>query len=230
VKPRIDHIRHGSTALNSEADTERIRAWSDEPLDKEGKEQAAEIAESYSRKPIARIYTSSLSRAKYVAELISEEHPRHPDVIATDKLKPWDVGSTMTRKRVKDVLPQMMDYMLKRPSDTPPGGESFDAYKKRLLPFIASRHKALEGNEGEDGIEIWIGHTRTQRTHDGWHRAGMKGLLVDEDVLKASQHLEPGEALVLRWNGKDWIRGGDGGSPFNEKRQMAAADALRRRA
>ncbi|WP_342438643.1 histidine phosphatase family protein [Paenibacillus sp. FSL L8-0436] len=65
---RIGLIRHGSTAWNKEG---RIQGHTDNPLDEEGLQQAAAIAERLSGEQWDYIYSSDLLRARQTAEVIA---------------------------------------------------------------------------------------------------------------------------------------------------------------
>jgi probable phosphoglycerate mutase len=64
----IGLIRHGSTAWNKEG---RIQGHTDNPLDEEGLQQAAAIAERLSGEEWDYIYSSDLLRARQTAEVIA---------------------------------------------------------------------------------------------------------------------------------------------------------------
>lgn len=64
----IGLIRHGSTAWNKEG---RIQGHTDNPLDKEGLQQAAAIAERLSGEEWDYLYSSDLLRARQTAEVIA---------------------------------------------------------------------------------------------------------------------------------------------------------------
>lgn len=64
----IGLIRHGSTLWNKEG---RIQGHTDNPLDEEGLEQAAALAERLSTEEWNYIYSSDLLRARQTAEVIA---------------------------------------------------------------------------------------------------------------------------------------------------------------
>ncbi|CAH1216292.1 Phosphoserine phosphatase 1 [Paenibacillus auburnensis] len=64
----IGLIRHGSTLWNKEG---RIQGHTDNPLDEEGLEQAAALAERLSTEEWDYIYSSDLLRARQTAEVIA---------------------------------------------------------------------------------------------------------------------------------------------------------------
>lgn len=66
---RIGLIRHGSTLWNK---TGRVQGLTDNPLDEEGLEQAARLAENLSGERWDRIYASDLLRARQTAEIIAK--------------------------------------------------------------------------------------------------------------------------------------------------------------
>ena len=64
-------VRHGLTDWNHQG---LVQGWTDIPLNEEGRRQASRVAAVLACRPIDRIITSDLSRAKETADLIAHSH------------------------------------------------------------------------------------------------------------------------------------------------------------
>ena len=80
-------IRHGETAWNEEG---RCQGVTDIPLTEKGRHQARAVANTFERKPICRILTSPLQRARDTAALIAQAHTISLECY--DELKEWNQG------------------------------------------------------------------------------------------------------------------------------------------
>jgi broad specificity phosphatase PhoE len=120
-------VRHGKTILNSLDDEERLRGWLDVPLDEQGLVEAREMSRRVGQHPVQRVYCSDLYRARQTAEPVVRA--TQAPIVYTSELRPWNLGS-LTGKRVKDILPTLLQ--LEVDLDMPaPGGESFIAFYER---------------------------------------------------------------------------------------------------
>src|SRR5580765_3059025 len=85
-------VRHGCTDMNAEGGTsaDKIRGWSNVPLNDVGREDAHRAAESLKDKGITAIVASDLDRSKETASIIGKTLGIEPEY--TMKLRPWDLG------------------------------------------------------------------------------------------------------------------------------------------
>lgn len=147
-KQRIYCIRHGQTALD---DLHRSDGWLDLPLDDEGRKNIVVVlAEHLKSIPFTCIYTSSLKRTKETAEILKSGITSDPKIEVTDKIKTWDLGSMAGTK--KKANKKFVQELLDEPSKEAPDGESYDAFKKRLDPFV----EGLEKRTSKDGPFLMV--------------------------------------------------------------------------
>ena len=159
-------IRHGATALNSESH-ERIRGWKDVPLSDEGRADADKMGRELKKmKPkIDGIITSDLSRAHDTAKAVSK-HTGAPILKVTKGLRPWNLGD-FQGKDVKTTLPQMQDFIKNKPDEQVPGGESFNAFKRRFIKLV----EAVQKKYPKHKMAI-VTHHRGERLLQGWINEG----------------------------------------------------------
>jgi alpha-ribazole phosphatase len=164
--PRVYLVRHGATKLNNTTDTsqDRIRGWTDVPLTDEGRAEAKKAASALEGKGVGYIATSDLSRARETADIIGKKLGLK--AVPMMGLRPWNLGE-FSGKSTKEVLPQLADYVQKRPAAAVPGGESFDDFKERAFQGIAD---ALKGAAGRP-LAI-VTHHRLERLMEAWRAAG----------------------------------------------------------
>jgi len=131
-------VRHGHTCLNAPGKDERLRAWLDIPLDKQGLQEAAQTAELLAEHTVDVIYSSDLRRARHTAEVL-RRRVQATRVIATKDLRPWDLG-VFAGQRVFDILP-FLNLLNRHPDLAAPSGESFyqfyGRYSSRLQELMS---------------------------------------------------------------------------------------------
>ncbi len=162
--PNVHRIvigRHGQTALNRE---QRVRGWSDVPLDDKGRKEARQTGKEL-RGIIKGIVCSDLDRARETAEIISEETGA-PIWEITREFRPWHLGD-FTGEKEEQVRPVLRFYAEEHPDDSLPGGESFNSFKHRLLN---GAERAMETYPEMFAI---ITHHRGDRLMAAWEAKGM---------------------------------------------------------
>lgn len=175
-------LRHGQTLLNKE---DKIRGWSDIPLDDEGIVQAKKLGEAFRNSQIELdgIFTSNLLRAEQTALEVSQQ-TGYPVLGIRECLRPWNVGS-YTGKDGKMVHEIMAEAAYKEPDKPIGGGESFNIFKYRFLLGLIG---LLNQNRG---LKLgFVSHSRGERIMHSWVAAGCpEDLGVDLEVFLA--HGEP---------------------------------------
>jgi len=176
-------IRHGMTALNSEAGGEdRIRGNKDVPLSKAGHAEAEKLGKKLANSNIDVLFHSPLSRAADTAKAIART--TGAKLITMEELRPWKVGE-LTGERTAIAHPILAEYCCKTPDKAVPGkeGESFNSFMDRLFGGIRKicnsgyRHPAI------------VSHHRVERALAGYEAAGQPAdHHIDEKVF-----LEKGE-------------------------------------
>jgi probable phosphoglycerate mutase len=126
VATRIIAVRHGETAWNVET---RIQGQLDIGLNDKGRWQAQRVAQALAEEPIARIYSSDLSRAHATAQAIADvtEHPDAKQVQLDTGLRERGFGSFegMTYADIEAQWPEeSLRWRRRDPDFAPPGGES----------------------------------------------------------------------------------------------------------
>lgn len=160
-------VRHGSTKLNGSSanSVDKIRGWSDVPLDKLGREEANKVGkELKSIKKVRAIISSDLKRAEETADTISKYLKITPKYVK--ELRPWDLGE-FTGKSSKDSMPEIRKYVDDTPSKAVPKGESFDSFKKRAFKGI----NTILRDYPNDNVII-VTHHRVERLLKAWIKEG----------------------------------------------------------
>ncbi len=208
TQPTVWIVRHGKTALNQGGETsvDRIRGWSDVPLDATGQAEARRLAQRLKGEPIQLIVTSDLDRAVETAEALRETLGKR--VVETRAFRPWHLG-TLTGKPSTEAAPVIAEYATECPNRPVTGGESFKEFKGRFLKGLEDVLQFAQ----ETGIDVAIvTHYRGLRLIQGW-LAGDQKRQID---LPAFLHHDPDEspAAVLklrrtgkRWKGELWSKG-----------------------
>lgn len=137
-------VHHGITDWNLE---KRCTGQSDVPLNKMGKADAEQIAESLRNVPLSRVYTSDLSRAVETAETITQHHNEPVEVIEDPRLREFDFGdweglpyTEINHRCGSEVEDDFVPLF-------PPDGETLESFRSRLLQAledIVEKHKDSE--------------------------------------------------------------------------------------
>lgn len=181
----IYYVRHGETPLNSE---DKLRAWTNVPLDQTGRKEAAKLGQSLMNK-IDVIVTSDLDRARDTAEIISQI-TGVPISEETLSLRPWDLGS-LAGQSVSDTLPVIKEYALDKPQEPIQGGESFNSFKARYLTGISDIMNKYPGQN----VAV-VSHHRGDRILAAWEQEGSIDFHVDPNIF-LQRGMEPGSYRVI---------------------------------
>lgn len=175
--PKLFIVRHGETNLNKE---DRLRAWSNPPLNEHGEAEAADAGQKLKDKGITSIYSSDLGRAMQTAHAISATTgvPVQP----TSGLRPWNVGD-MTGQKVQDVLPLMQSLITNHPDTPAPGGEAFNDFKDRFLTTLSQ----IIAAHPQGNVAV-VTHNRGERLINAWLAAGR-----DNDNIDTNHMTQRGE-------------------------------------
>lgn len=184
---RIVILRHGQTALNVE---DRIRGWSDVPLDETGEEQAEEMGKKLRHSGIDMLFASDLTRTLQTAMAVSRESgiPIHG---TTTALRPWNVGD-YTGEPGPEVHKILMRLATNAPTQEIKGGESFYSFKYRVITGMIG---ILNSHPGK--LIGFVCHHRNDRLIRGWYEAGCPDNLDIELDHFNSHGISPGTYDVL---------------------------------
>lgn len=154
--------RHGHTSLNGESgtSTERIRGWSDVPLDSRGREQAKKIGKAINKHAeITHIISSDLLRTRQTARLIAQQIICcQPVDIDTDyDLRPWNLGD-ITGKELTSSVVSRMKFHEEHPEIPVTDGESFGEFYSRWKDKLHEYLQMAEDNP--EKIILLVVHSR----------------------------------------------------------------------
>ena len=145
--PRLLLVRHGRTKLHRD---DRFWGKTDIPLSSIGIRQAGQLRERLATERITAVYSSTLSRARSTAEIITSGHKA--GVIACDELCECNFGYTegLTFDEIKRLYPALAEQLSNWKAVTFPGGESLEQLNKRIKIFL----KRLESHKPQDTITV----------------------------------------------------------------------------
>src|ERR1700726_4732259 len=146
--PTVLLARHGETDFNKE---NRLRGWTDVPLNANGKKDALDLAKKISKYDISKIYASDLDRTRHTAKAVQNAYMIPPSLEFTKSLRPWHQG-VLEGQNVDKILPRMR-YFVEHPTEKIPEGESFSTFIKRYLTFLV---KIMEEAKKDVGPAILL--------------------------------------------------------------------------
>lgn len=118
---------------------ELVRGWTDMPLAPEGERLADKLGKELKGSNIAFMTSSDLERAVETAKAI-QKFSGIPLVEETKKLRTWNLGE-LEGSPLKDVQDIIRYYVEKAPNEKPKGGESFNEFPRRVLPYLIGHMK-----------------------------------------------------------------------------------------
>ncbi|MDO5552026.1 MAG: histidine phosphatase family protein [Lachnospiraceae bacterium] len=142
---KIYLIRHGQTDWNL---AHRIQGQRDIPLNETGRQQAAQLAEGMRERPVARVFTSPMSRARETAEAVASS--QNVPLYLVNGLEEINYGKWegMTMEEIRKTYPAEYDAWWKDPvNGAPHGGES----QMDVLVRTARAMEAIKANIASDG-------------------------------------------------------------------------------
>jgi len=144
---RLLLIRHGRTRLHKD---DRFWGKTNIPLSNIGIKQAGQLRARLASEKITAVYSSTLSRARFTAEIIASEH--RLDVMPYAELCECNFGYVegLTYPEIKHVYPALAEELSQRKAVTFPGGESLDQLNKRVVTFL----KRLENHKPQDTVAV----------------------------------------------------------------------------
>lgn len=149
--PVIFLLRHGQVEKGPH---KRYIGITDLPLDCHGIDQALYWQQAFAHVQIKATYASALERCTETARMISGRHCVH----VTDALNEINLGSWENKRfdQIKARFPGQFKIRGESPDTfTPPGGESFNDVKNRVIPFL--------GRLPSDGHVLVVTHAGVMR-------------------------------------------------------------------
>lgn len=136
-------MRHGRTALDV---AHRSDGWLDLPLSADGQLSVIPAQQRLKTVPLKTIYAPTLKRTKETAHLVASGTLSEPEIEHDDDARTWNLGVLAgTRKRYgRPAVQRLID----NPDRAPLGGESFNDFKGRFMPwFDKVADSAVDSNE-----------------------------------------------------------------------------------
>lgn len=188
-------MRHGRTALDV---THRSDGWLDTPLSAEGQLSVIPAQQCLKTVPLKAIYAPDLKRTTETAQLVASGTVSKPEVKKANKAKTWNLGVLAgTRKRYGRPAVQRL---IADPDKAPLGGESFNTFKARFVPWFSSIAKQAE-HSAKPVLIVCSGSNL---------RCIGKELFNDQDAID----LDEGGLAVLWYSKDEWheevLTGGKG--------------------
>jgi probable phosphoglycerate mutase len=142
---RIIAVRHGETAWNHDT---RIQGHTDVGLNDRGLWQAQRVGEALAHEPIARVYSSDLSRAHATAQAIAQHNAALsegvPHIHTGLRERHFGMFEGQTHADIATQWPDLHHrWRMRDPHFAPEGGESLVQLRERVLNTVnalASQH------------------------------------------------------------------------------------------
>lgn len=131
-------MRHGRTSLDLQR---RSDGWLDLPLSDEGQLELIESQQLLKTVPLAKIYTPDLKRTTETADLVQSGVLSNPKIVIDDASKTWNLGILAGMKK-RYSRPEVR-ALIQGPDMAPRGGESYNAFLSRFLPWFEARGKEV---------------------------------------------------------------------------------------
>lgn len=136
--------RHGETDWNQRG---ILQGWFDVPINTRGRDQAREMAVTFTDAGFAAVWSSPLARARETAEIIADVLGL-PAPYCHEGLKERHFGAVqgIPKNELAELNPALLEQILRRnPAAQLVGGESMDEFADRLLSAcgdIGARHRS----------------------------------------------------------------------------------------
>lgn len=154
VEGSVYVMRHGATAMDMGAN--RSDGWLDLPLTDEGRVELIAAQQLLKLIPIGCIYAANLKRTEETAEIVKSGTLSDPDIVIAPAARTWNLGALAGLKK-SEGRPKVKE-LKDNPTKRPLGGESYNEFKKRFLPwFYEQADEAVE--EAEPILLVLSGST-----------------------------------------------------------------------
>jgi 2,3-bisphosphoglycerate-dependent phosphoglycerate mutase len=129
----IHLVRHGETDWNAES---RLQGWADIPLNQKGLAQAQATAASLASRPLARVISSDLTRARQTAEPIAARVGLEVDIEPALRERRYGVAEGRTHTELALEFGDQLDEHWADPDFSFEGGETRRDVYIRLSDFL----------------------------------------------------------------------------------------------
>jgi broad specificity phosphatase PhoE len=130
--------RHGETEWNALG---RIQGHTDTSLNAAGRDQAEDLASNLQGRKIVVAGASDLLRASETAAIVAKKLGLEGVAFTDEGLRERQLGAFegLTRSELLDRFPKEWEAYGRHPSNTPPGGEPYDAFLERITGAVKRR-------------------------------------------------------------------------------------------
>lgn len=181
----------------SATSVDRIRGWTDVPLNAVGLKDAAAVAQQLEGRGIDRVISSDLQRSRQTAAVIGRNLGVKPS--STRGLRPWNLGALQGQPS-KEAAPVIEHFARERPEQAVPEGESFNQFTRRLLATLTR----LQANAKRTGDTIaLVSHFRCLKMMEAGLGCGKERDHLDLDTLSRND-LSPAAVLMMEPEGDHW--------------------------
>jgi broad specificity phosphatase PhoE len=152
---KIYLIRHGQTDWNIQR---KIQGSHDIPLNETGRRQAKKLAQGMDSRPVSRIFSSTLTRARETAECISSR--QGVEIYFMPQLIEVEFGEWegLTWEEIDTRFPKEHKLWRENPAQVaPPGGETQAQIKKRCAETV---HEIIKRTNGKEDAAV-VSHGAT---------------------------------------------------------------------
>ncbi len=144
---KIYLIRHGQTDWNRAG---KIQGMRDIPLNEAGREQARRLAEGMAGRPVARVFSSSLQRARETAQILADSQGIPLYLVKGLEEISYGDWEGMSMEEIRQRFPNEFAAWWEDPvKGAPPKGES----QMDVLIRSARAMEAVKANMAEDSAE-----------------------------------------------------------------------------
>ena len=177
-------MRHGKTVLDK---SRRSDGFLDFPLSDEGRLGLITAQQALKTVPLVCIYCPSLKRTVETAQIVKSGTLSNPDVEVANDARTWNLGilAGMKKRYGRPEVQQLIDD----PDRAPMGGESFNDFRDRFLPWF---NKATKGATRSKPV-LYVGSGSNLRLLG-------QALLGDKEAVD----LDEGGLAELSYSGGRW--------------------------
>jgi broad specificity phosphatase PhoE len=170
-------MRHGHTVLDVE---KRSDGWLDMPLSDNGLESVIEAQQYLKLVPLTKIITADLKRTEQTAKIVESGTISDPKVVVSGEGRTWNLGVIAgTKKRYgRPEVQRLID----NPTEAPMGGESFNDFKGRFLPWFQKQTVT--------GLVLYVGSGSNLRLIAQEYVGDMDELDLDEGGLACLHNMD----------------------------------------
>jgi len=188
--------RAGAVAGSTGSAEDVVTGETDLPLDTQGERDAKTDAKKVA--DVDEVNTSPKQRGEQTGAAVGEVAGVKPQ--PDEALAPWNLGPEIQGRPQTEVKALMDDYIVKRPDEAPPGGESFNDFSQRFIGGI--QQQMADYQPGQKILNIT--HSIGIHTALAWSENGSpQDRSIDNQAMLDRTHMDPGS--LWRMNPKTGV-------------------------